>query len=78
MEILGWAPNSSLLLVETEEWQEGSDAPDQQQVLAVDARTGIVYEPNLEAMLETHKDKQCSFRITGAGFGAGRDVDVLV
>ncbi|HEV2248846.1 MAG TPA: hypothetical protein VGW37_19550, partial [Terriglobia bacterium] len=37
MEILGWARNSSMLLVLTEQWQVGSDAADTQQVLAIDA-----------------------------------------
>lgn len=78
MEILGWARNSSMLLVKTEKWQEGSDAQDEQQILAIDARTGTVYEPNLDAMLQAHKDKQCWFRLTGAGFGPGREAVILV
>jgi len=78
MEILGWARNSSMLLVKTEEWQWGSDAPDRQQVLAIDAGTGMVYEPQLEAMLRARKDKQCLFRITDAGFSADRSVNILV
>jgi hypothetical protein len=49
MEILGWARNSRMLLAKTELWQYGSDAPDAQQVLAVDAATGDVYEPELES-----------------------------
>jgi hypothetical protein len=78
MEILGWARNSRMLLVMTEEWQMGSDAPDRQRVLAIDAGTGMVYEPELEAMLEAHKDKQCGFRVTDAGFSADRNVNILV
>lgn len=78
MEILGWAENSSLLLVKTEEWQRGSDAPDRQGVLAIDAGTGMVYEPALGAMLEARKEKQCSFRVMDAGFGDGASVDILV
>jgi hypothetical protein len=78
MEILGWAKSSSMLLVTTEEWQMGSDAPDTQQVLAIDAGTGMVYEPELEAMLQSRKDKQCSFRVANAGFGAERSVNILV
>jgi hypothetical protein len=38
----------------------------------------MVYEPQLEAMLEAHKDKECSFRVTDAGFSADRNVDILV
>lgn len=78
MEILGWARNSSMLLVRTEQWQVGTDAPDTQQVLAVDAGTGMVYEPNLTEMLEAHKGKQCSFRVTDAGFSSEGDVNILV
>ncbi len=78
MEILGWAKGSRMLLVMTEEWQEGSDAGDWQRVLAIDAGTGMVYEPELEAMLEARKDKQCGFRVTGAGFSADRNVNILV
>ena len=64
MEILGWAKKSRMLLLMTEQWQYGSDASDRQQVLAIDAGSGMVYEPNLEAMLEERKGcKQCWFRV---------------
>jgi len=78
MEILGWAKNSAMLLMMTEEWQEGSDAPDWQRVLAIDAGTGMVYEPELDAMLDARKNKQCAFRVTNAGFSADRNVNILV
>jgi len=78
MEILGWAKKSSMVLAKTEEWQWGSDAPDRQQVLAIDAGTGMVYEPELDAMLQVHKDKQCSFRVTDAGFSADKSISILV
>jgi hypothetical protein len=78
MEILGWARNSRMLLVQTEQWQYGSDAPDWQQVLAVDAATGMVYEPKLEALLEDHSDNKCAFRVTDAGFSSDRNVVILV
>lgn len=78
MEILGWAKDSSMLLAKAEEWQEGSDAPPREQVLAIDAGGGMVYEPELEAMLQARADKQCTFRITDAGFSADRNVDILV
>ncbi len=78
MEILGWAKHSSMFLVKTEEWQRGSDAPDRQRILAIDAGTGMVYEPELEAMIQAHKEKQCSFRVTDAGFGADKSVNILV
>ncbi len=78
MEIIGWARNSSMLLVLTEQWQVGSDAPDTQQVLAIDAETGMVYEPNLSELLQARGDKQCSFRVTDAGFSSDGDVNILV
>lgn len=78
MQILGWARKSRMLLAQTEAWPIGSDAADTQQVLAIDAATGIVYEPNLGAMLDDRKDKQCMFRVTDAGFGAGRNVVIMV
>jgi hypothetical protein len=78
MEILGWAKHSSMLLVKTEQWQLGSDAQDRQQVLAIDAGTGMVYEPELEAMIEARREKQCLFRVVDAGFGADRSVNILV
>ena len=78
MEILGWARNSRMLLVKTELWQYGSDAPDREQVLAVDASTGVVYEPELEAMLQDRKGRQCAFRVTDAGFSSDRNVIILV
>jgi hypothetical protein len=78
MEILGWAKNSRMLLVKTEEWQWGSDAEDTQQVLAIDAGTGVVYEPDLRAILEARKDQHCLLRIADAGFSDGRDPNILI
>ena len=80
MEILGWANNSRMVLVRTEKYQSAGDAVDTQQVLAIDAATGEVYEPELEAMVQLpeHKDKQCLFRLTDAGFSADRNVNILV
>ena len=78
MEILGWAKKSRMLLLMTEQWQYGSDASDRQQVLAIDAGSGMVYEPNLEAMLEERKGKQCWFRVTDAGFSTDKNVNILV
>ena len=78
MEILGWASNSRMLLAKTELWQYGSDAPDEQQVFALDAATGEVYEPDLEAMLQDREDKQCAFRVTDAGFASDKNVVILL
>ncbi len=52
MQILGWMPGPSVVLVKTERWQWGSDAGDIQQVLAIEASTGRVYEPRLDDVLE--------------------------
>jgi len=78
MEILGWAKNSRVLLVKTEAWQWASDADDVQGIAAIDAETGMVYEPRLDAMLEERNGKQCAYRVTDAGFGDDKDVDILV
>lgn len=78
MEILGWAKASRTILVKTDEWQYGSDAPDRQEVLAIDVETGLVYEPELQAMLQARKDKQCLFRVADAGFSAEENIDILV
>ena len=78
IKILGWASKSSMVLVRTEEWQVGSDAADTQGIVAIDVRTGLVYAPDLEHMLDNRKDKQCMFRVTDAGFKAGMNVDILV
>jgi|SRR5690348_5723862 len=78
MEIVGWARNSSMLLVWTEQWQVGSDAPNTQQVLAIDARTGMVYEPNLSELLHAHDGKQCALNVTNAGFSADENISILV
>ena len=78
MEVLGWAKTSHVVLVKTEEWQLGSDASDTQQVLAIDAETDLVYEPELRAILESRKDKQCSYLVANAGFGAEKNLDILV
>jgi hypothetical protein len=78
MEILGWRRRSSIVLVQTEAWQMGSDALDAQQVLAIDAGNGMVYEPNLAEMMDDRKDKQCMFRIKDAGFRTGEGIAILV
>jgi hypothetical protein len=76
MEILGWS--SDLLLVRTEQWQYGSDAEDTQGVIAIHPATGMVYEPNLEAIPQAHKGKRCSYRVLDAGFAAGTEMTILV
>lgn len=78
MQILGWARNSKMLLIRTEEWQEGSDAPDRQQVLAVDAESGMIYQPELETMLGDKQQQRCSFHVMNAGFSSDANVDILV
>ena len=64
--------------MKTEAWQWGSDAHGKQQLLAVDAETGLVYEPELEAMLQGHQGKQCEFRVSDAGFSSDKNVIILI
>lgn len=78
MQIVGWMPGSSVVLVRTERWQWGSDADDVQQVLAIEAPTGRVYEPKLEDILQAHSGKQCSVRVEEVGFGSLTNIDILV
>jgi hypothetical protein len=78
MQILGWARHSRMLLVRTERWQWGSDAMIEEGVLAIDAGSGVVYEPNLDAMLDTRKDKQCFYHVKDAGFAPDGTVTILV
>lgn len=47
-------------------------------MLAVDAHTGLVYEPDLQTMIEGSQDNRCSFRVVDAGFRASSNVDILV
>ena len=67
-----------MLMAKAELWQNASDAPGGQKVLAIDASTGVVYEPDLEAMLDGHKEKQCTFRVTDAGFGVDANITILI
>ena len=78
MQILGWMPGHSVVLVKTDRWQWGSDAEDIQQVLAIEASTGRVYEPRLDDILEAHSGKQCRFRVAQAGFANRTSLDILV
>lgn len=78
MQILGWMPRASVVLVKTERWQWGSDARDIQQVLAIEASTGRVYEPGLDDILEAHRGKQCWFHVEDAGFADPAKIEILV
>lgn len=40
MRVLGWAPGSRMVLAQTLEWQENSDAAPREGVIAIDAETG--------------------------------------
>lgn len=46
--------------------------------LAIDAETGMVYKPELEAILQERRDKQCAFRVTDTGFSADKNLKILV
>jgi hypothetical protein len=74
IKILGWAPETGMLLVQTQQWQYGSDAPPVQQVLAINAGSREVYEPDLKVLLQNRKDKECTFQVTDAAFGSERNV----
>jgi hypothetical protein len=78
IQILGWMPGRSVVLVKTERWQWGSDAGDIQQVLAIEASTGLVYEPRLDDILATHRGKQCEFHVEEAGFADSKNIEILV
>lgn len=78
MEIVGWAQSGSVLLVKTDQWQMGSDALDSPGLLAMDAESGLVYKPDLGAMLETRKSDRCYLRISDAALARGKGVNILV
>jgi hypothetical protein len=78
IQILGWMPGSSIVLVRVEQWQWGSDAGDIQRLLAIDASKGLVYEPKLSDILEAHSGKQCWVRMEDAGFANLKSFEILV
>jgi len=78
MEILGFANNSSLMLVRVEEWQWYSDALGRQKVFAISARTGTVYEPDLNEMLPAGDKEICGFRVLDAGFSADGSSNIVI
>jgi hypothetical protein len=78
MQILGWMPGHSVVLVKTQRWQWGSDAGDIQQVLAIEASTGRVNEPRLDDILEAHRGKQCWLRVADAGFANPVSLEILI
>jgi hypothetical protein len=78
MQILGWMPGPSVVLVKTERWQWGSDAGDTQQVLAIEASTGRVYEPRLDDILDAHPGQRCGFRVEDAGFANSTSLEILL
>jgi hypothetical protein len=55
MKILGWAPGSRMILVQTERSALGTDAGPTEAVMAMDAKTGEVYQPDLSAVLQGRK-----------------------
>jgi len=78
MQILGWMPGAAVVLVKTERWQWGSDADDTQQVLAIEAATGRVYEPRLDDILGAHAGKRCWMHVVDAGFANPGSLEILV
>lgn len=64
--------------MKTERWQWGSDAGDTQQVLAIEAATGRVYEPRLDDILEAHAGRRCWMHVEDAGFANPASIEILV
>jgi hypothetical protein len=77
MKILGWAPGSRMILVQTERSANGTDAGPTESLLAMDVKTGEVYQPDLSAVLQNRKPR-CAFQITGGGFDSDPNVILLV
>jgi len=80
IQILGWGQTSPVLLIRTEQWQVGSDAADIQQVIAIDGTTGLIYEPDLQRMIEerSKSGRSCGYRVKEAGLASGNSLRVLV
>jgi hypothetical protein len=77
MKILGWAPGSRMILVQTERSASGTDAGPTESLVAMDVKTGEVYQPDLSAVLQNRKPR-CAFQITGGGFDSDPNVIILV
>lgn len=78
MKILGWAKNEPVLLARTSRWQEGSDALDDEGVLAVNVRDGSVYQPDLSTMMDRHRADRCYMRILDASIVPSTGVNIIV
>lgn len=78
MKILGWGKSGPVLLVRTDQWQEGSDALDEEGVLAVDVSSGLVYKPDLSAMMAHRKNDRCYMRLLDAALAPSRNVNIIV
>jgi len=61
----------------TEEWHWGSDAWDEQYVLAIEGGTGGQTSPS-GAMLQARGDQQGALHVTDAAFSADPNVGILV
>jgi hypothetical protein len=77
MKILGWAPGSRMILVQTERSAIGADAGPTEAIMAMDAKTGEVYQPDLSAVLQDRQPR-CAFHVIGGGFDSGPNVVLLV
>jgi hypothetical protein len=76
MKILGWAPGSRMILVQTERTANGTDAGPTESLVAMDVKTGEVFQPDLSVVLKNRKPR-CSFEITGGGFDSDPNVILL-
>jgi hypothetical protein len=77
MKILGWAPGSRMILVQTERWANGTDAGPTESLVAMDAKSGVVYQPDLSVVRQDRKPR-CAFHVTGGGFDSDPNVVLLV
>jgi hypothetical protein len=77
MKILGWAPGSRMVLLQTERSAVATDAGPDEAIVGMDAKTGEVYQPDLSAVLQNRKPR-CAFHISGGGFDANPNVVLLV
>jgi hypothetical protein len=59
MKILGWAPGSRMILVQTARTANGTDTGPKENLVAMDVKTGEVFQPDLSVVLQNRKPR-CS------------------
>ena len=76
MKILGWAPGSRMILVQTLRTTNVTDAGPTESLMAMDVKIGEIFQPDLSVVLQNRKPR-CSFEITGGGFEPDPNVILL-